>query len=56
VDHHLVALCDLIVDADAEVGEGLSELAHEALHIFWTALEGRPVWLVGYVAVEDLVH
>jgi hypothetical protein len=55
VDHHLVPFCYLIIDADAEIGEGLAELTHEALDILGAALEGRPVGLVGEVAVEDFV-
>jgi hypothetical protein len=38
------------------IGEGVVELAYEPLDVLWTALEGATVWLVGYVAIEDLVH
>src|SRR5919107_4284851 len=54
--HYLVLFRDLLVDADAPVGEGRAILLGEALYVLGAALEGRAVCLVGYVAAEDLVR
>jgi hypothetical protein len=54
-NNHILTFCELLVDANVEVGEGRAELTHEALHILRATLEGQAVGLVGYVAVEDLV-
>src|SRR5918993_2662573 len=55
VAHHLVPFCNLVLDADMQVGESRVKLPCEALYILGTTLEGRAVGLVGDVAVEDLV-
>src|SRR5918994_1136658 len=52
----LVPFCDLLVDADAPVGEGQAKLRAEPLYVLGAALERRAVCLVGDIAVEDLVR
>src|SRR5918992_526964 len=54
--HHLVPFGDLLLYGGMEVGESVVKLAHEPLDVFGAALEDRPVWLVGEVAIEDLVR
>ena len=54
--HHLVPFCYLVLDAEAEVVEGLLELGLEALYVLGAALERRAVGLVGEVSLEELVH
>jgi hypothetical protein len=47
---------DLLLDAHAFVGEGLKVRGSDPLYVLGATLEGRPVGLVGDIAVEDLVH
>jgi hypothetical protein len=55
VAHHLVPFCNLVLYADAYVGEGRAPLPVEALYVLGTTLERRAVGLVGDIPVEDLV-